>query len=270
MNQIKKIFDFYINSSTHVALAIVSFVVLTYLDLGLVIDYELVFFIFAASVTAYNFVKYASIAGFRHIELTYRLRVIQVYSLLVFLYLIYSLFFLSLTSLLVGFGLVLFTLLYTLPVLPGFHNLRDLGGLKIFIIAIVWAVCTVVLPVVESEILFVIDPQLIAYFVIRFLWVLILIIPFEIRDLRKDATHLHTIPQLIGVRGAKLIGLLFICVSFLLFHIYHPDFKRLSFLLMSGIASLLLLLSTEKRSVYYTSFVVESVPILWLIIYFII
>lgn len=220
---------------------------LTYLDLGLVIDYELVFFIFAASVTAYNFVKYASIAGFRHIELTYRLRVIQVYSLLVFLYLIYSLFFLSLTSLLVGFGLVLFTLLYTLPVLPGFHNLRDLGGLKIFIIAIVWAVCTVVLPVVESEILFVIDPQLIAYFVIRFLWVLILIIPFEIRDLRKDATHLHTIPQLIGVRGAKLIGLLFICVSFLLFHIYHPDFKRLSFLLMSGIASLLLLLSTEKE-----------------------
>lgn len=270
MNQIKKIFDFYINSSTHVALAIVSFVVLTYLDLGLVIDYELVFFIFAASVTAYNFVKYASIAGFRHIELTYRLRVIQVYSLLVFICLIYSLFLLSLTSLLVGFGLVLFTLLYTLPVLPGFHNLRDLGGLKIFIIAIVWAVCTVVLPVVESETPFVIDLQLIAYFVIRLLWVLILIIPFEIRDLREDAIHLQTIPQLIGVRGAKLVGLLFMGVTFLLFHIYHPDFKRLSFLLMSGIASVLLFISTEKRSHYYTSFVVEAVPILWLLSYFLI
>ncbi|MDN6279481.1 MAG: hypothetical protein L0J45_00610 [Psychroflexus sp.] len=269
MNQIKKIFDFYINSSTHVALAIVSFVVLTYLDLGFAIDYDVVFFVFASSVTAYNFVKYASIAGFKHIELTSRLRVIQVYSFLVFLYLIYSLFFLSLTSLLVGFGLVFFTLLYTLPVLPGFHNLRDLGGLKIFIIAIVWAVCTVVLPVVESEAPFVIDLQLSAYFVIRLLWVLILIIPFEIRDLRKDASHLHTIPQLIGVRGAKFIGFLFIAVSFVLFHLFHPDFRRFSFLFMSGVASVLLFLSTEKRSLYYTYFVVESVPILWLLSYFI-
>lgn len=267
MNYLRKIFDFYINSSTHVALAIVSFTVLTFIDLKIEIDYHLIAFVFAASVTAYNFVKYASIARFKHIELKPRLRMIQVYSFLIFLYLIYSLFFLSLTTLYVGFALVLFTLLYTLPVLPGFHNLRDLGGLKIFIIAIVWAVCTVILPVASLDTTLVLDTQIIIYFVIRFLWVLILIIPFEIRDLKEDAIHLSTIPQLIGVKGAKLTGLLFIIISFVLFHIFHPDFRRLSFLLMSGLASVLLYLSTEKRSYYYTSFIVEALPILWLLSY---
>ncbi|MGO1752238.1 MAG: prenyltransferase [Psychroflexus sp.] len=269
MNFLKKIVDFYINSSTHVALAIVSFTVLTFIDLKIEIDYHIIAFVFTASVTAYNFVKYADIARFKHVELTPRLKVIQVYSFLVFLYLIYSLFFLSFTTLLVGFALVLLTLLYTLPVLPGFHNLRDLGGLKIFIIAIVWAVCTVALPVAASDAVFEINIQLIVYFMIRFFWVLILIIPFEIRDLKEDATHLNTIPQMIGVRGAKLIGIFFIVLSFVLFHIYHPDFKRLSFLFMSGVVGVFLLLSSEKRSLYYTSFAVEAVPVIWLLSYFI-
>ncbi|MGO2293809.1 MAG: hypothetical protein ACTH5N_00005 [Psychroflexus halocasei] len=240
---------------------------LTFIDLKIEIDYHLIAFVFAASVTAYNFVKYASIARFRHKELTWGLKIIQIYSFLVFLYLIYSLFFLSFAILLVGFALVLLTLLYTLPVLPGFHNLRDLGGLKIFIIAIVWAVCTVLLPVATSDAFYVIDLQLIVYFAIRFVWVLILMIPFEIRDLKEDAMHLNTIPQIIGVRGAKLIGIFFIVLSFVLFYIYHPNLGRLSFVFMSGIASVLLFLSTERRSSYYTSFIVEGVPILWLISY---
>ncbi|SDZ72648.1 UbiA family prenyltransferase [Psychroflexus halocasei] len=269
MNYLKNIFDFYINSSTHVALAIASFTVLTFIDLKIKIDYHLISFVFAASVTAYNFVKYASIAGFRDVKPTMRLKVILVYSFLIFLYLIYSLFFLNFTTLLVGFVLVLLTLLYTLPLLPGFHNLRDLGGLKIFIIAIVWTVCTVLLPVAASDASFTLSPQLIAYFVIRFLWVLILMIPFEIRDLKDDAMHLNTIPQLIGVRGAKLTGFFFITISFVLFHFFHPDFKRLPFLLMSALSTVLLFFSTEKRSLYYTSFLVEAVPILWLLNYFI-
>lgn len=267
---LKKIFDFYINSSTHVALAIVSFTLLTYLDLEIEIDLNLIFFVFLSSVSAYNFVKYAIIASFERVYMSKRLKLIQIYSFIVFLFLIYSLFMLKLATIFVVVAIVLMTLLYTLPIFPGFNNLRDFKGLKIFIIALVWVFCTVLLPLVESSLKLEINLALITYLIIRFLWVLILLIPFEIRDLKTDAKHLNTLPQLIGVKGAKLIGVSFIVISFVLFEVFHPAYQQSAFFIMGVLSLILLILSNENRSVYFTSFIVESLPIMWVLIYLII
>ena len=50
----------------------------------------------------------------------------------------------------------------------------------------------------------------------RFVFVVVLILPFEIRDLSVDDKILGTLPQRIGVKNTKLYGLLLLMVFFFL------------------------------------------------------
>src|SRR5690606_19754898 len=129
---LKKFLDFYLNSSLHVALAVVAFTTISILNFGIPVNYKLLLFIFLSTITGYNFIKYASIAGFRHLGLSYELRVIQVFSFLAFAGLIPTLFFQSPKVLIASVFLGFLTLLYALP-LPGrYRNFREIPGLKIY------------------------------------------------------------------------------------------------------------------------------------------
>ena len=64
MNALKRIFEFYINSSIHVALAVLSLVLITVLEFNLKLPNSYWYFVFFGTITGYNFVKYAPIAGF--------------------------------------------------------------------------------------------------------------------------------------------------------------------------------------------------------------
>ena len=57
MQSLKRLFDFYINSSIHVALAVSSLVYITILEFHLKLDIEIILFVFFATITGYNFVK---------------------------------------------------------------------------------------------------------------------------------------------------------------------------------------------------------------------
>jgi hypothetical protein len=76
---------------------------------------------------------------------------------------------------------------------------------------------------------------------------------------------LQTVPQQIGVKRTKILGiLLLIPFYFLEFLKSNFDEKQLIInLILVVLISLFLLFANEKRSRYYTSFWVESVPILW-------
>ena len=96
------------------------------------------------------------------------------------------------------------TFLYAIPLLPKRYfidnqkNLREIGGLKIYIIAIVWTFTTVTLPLIENKTA--ITTDVIITSVQRFLFVIVLMLPFEIRDLNYDSLKLATIPQKIGIK----------------------------------------------------------------------
>ena len=85
MIRFKPALDFYINSSIHVALAVLSFCILT------VYEFELEHFnsfytaVFCASVSGYNFVKYFGLTKFYYRSLTTRLKYIQLVSFLSFM-----------------------------------------------------------------------------------------------------------------------------------------------------------------------------------------
>ena len=89
MTYLKLIFNFYINSSIHVALSVYSLVRITEIYAGISYNENLDYFIFYGTITGYNFIKYAGVAKFYHMSLTKNMRLIQIFSFLSFCFLIY-------------------------------------------------------------------------------------------------------------------------------------------------------------------------------------
>jgi hypothetical protein len=93
----------------------------------------------------------------------------------------------------------------------------------------------------------------------------VMILVFEILDLAKDDPHLQTVPQKIGVKRTKILGLiLLVPFSLLEFLISTSNYKDLCIsFIMVIMLSLFIIFANTKRSKYYTIVWVESVPIFW-------
>lgn len=272
MRIIKQLFDFYLNSSIHVALAVYSLSWITLREFNILYDENILFFIFFATITGYNFVKYFGIAKFHHRSLTDALKAIQVFSLICFVLLCYYTFQLPLITLgyIAIFGLV--TFLYAIPFIPeNFYldnqqNLRAISGLKVYIIALVWAGVTVFLPLINNDFDWNVDVYITAFQ--RFVFVIVLMLPFEIRDLKYDSIKLATIPQRIGVKLTKIIGSLLLLFFFFVefFKDFSTYLNNIGNLILVCLTLFFLIFANKKRNRYYSSFWVESIPIIWLLI----
>jgi len=267
MRGFKKIFKFYINASFHVALAVVCLTDITIQEFEISRNYKLLLFIFLATITGYNFVKYAGIANLQHLSLAKNLRHIQILSFIAFVGLVYLTFHQSFLVLLFSGILGLFTLLYALPLFGNNTNLRGLTGIKIYVIAFVWAGVTVLLPLADQIHLWKWDVALV--FLQRFFLVLALILPFEIRDLRFDLAQLGTIPQKFGVRGTRIAGLVLICILVLLEFVKRQTSiaNTVSLIFMGILLMIMIRYSNTRQTKYYASFWVESIPILWWLLF---
>ncbi|MCG2429567.1 hypothetical protein [Aequorivita xiaoshiensis] len=266
MNFLRDVFRFYISSSIHVALAVLAFFFITALEYNFKPPITTSAFIFLGTISAYNFVKYASIAGLHHRSLTNSLRAIQVFSAICFLLWIFLAFHLSFTTLLFVALFGVTTVLYAVPIIQH-RSLRMFSGLKIFVVAFVWAGITVIIPFIASELA--ITTDVILTFIQRFLIVVVLILPFEIRDIPYDALALKTIPQQIGIKNTKNAGL-----AALAFSLFIEFFKKTSevayitsLLLFSIILGLAVFISKKDQKRYFSSFLVEGLPILWFVMY---
>lgn len=265
MKYLKPIFDFYIDSSIHVALSCFALVNCTYLILNISINNSVALFAFFGTIVGYNFVKFDALARAKKNKMSWKLKAIAGLS---FLSLIigfkYYLELQKITKIVASLALIL-TILYTLPFFPNKKNARNWAGLKIYIVAICWVGVTVLLPILNSD--YKIRPEIYLIILQRLLLIFSLILIFEIIDLKNDGPHLKTIPQQIGVKKSKTLGftllLLFIGLSF--FNNQYLDLQ-LNFVITIVIA-IFLFFSNENRSKYYTDFWVESIPIVWWLMY---
>lgn len=265
MRFLHKLFALYIDSSIHVALAVVAFVGITEKEFGLILPIEFWAFIFLGTISAYNFVKHSKIAGLHHRSLTSYLKIIQVFSVICFLLLLPIVVSIKVQTLLLTAGFGFLTLLYTVPF---YHhkNLRMFPGLKIIIVALVWAGVTVILPMVEMEMN--LTQEVGVVFIQRALIVIVLILPFDIRDMQYDALSLHTLPQSLGILKTKILGgvilLLGIAMEFL-----KQDKEMmytLSFLVFVICLGGFLFYTKKNQSKYFSSFWIEGLPIFWWIL----
>ena len=272
MKVLKQLLDFYINSSIHVALAVYALSWITLKKLNINGDATILYFNFFATITGYNFVKYFGIAKWHHRSLANWLKVIQVFSLVCFGLMCYYALQLQNNSLLLiaGFGMV--TFLYAIPFLPikwyldTQQNLRDISGLKVYVIALVWCGVTVILPVFNNNGMF--SQDAIITIIQNFILVIALMLPFEIRDLNYDSLKLATIPQKIGVKNTKRLG--YVLVLLFYFVEYFKDNIDATGLLFQCVISIILCVfiyfANEDRNAYYTSFWVEALPVIWMLL----
>ena len=259
MKTLNFLFNSYINSSLHVAFAVCALVGVTCLEFDVNLSFNLLGFVFFGTIVGYNFVKFAAIYKKRFAELFLHLKVVQIFSVLALFY-----FSMQLTGIIIVVfgGFALLTFLYAIPLLK-FKNLRNITGLKIIIVAIVWAGVTVLIPLLNENVM--LDMDFWITYVQRFLFVFVLTLPFEIRDLQFDDLTLETLPQRVGVKKAKVIGALML-VFMILIELFKDSINKyyiMSLIIVTVVLILFLWNSEKKQSSYFSSFWVESIPILW-------
>ncbi|SDE11016.1 hypothetical protein SAMN05421636_103277 [Pricia antarctica] len=260
---LRRLFEFYLDASIHVAFAILAMVHVTSITLNISVDTHLSWFLFFGSIVCYNFVKYGVEAEKYILVTDLHQRHIQWVSFVAFVFALYHGYFLSLPVYITIAGLVALTGLYAIPVLPNARSLRSLGGLKIFVVAVVWAGSSVILPVIAAGESISWDVRVET--IQRFLLVLILLVPFEIRDLAYDSPELRTLPQRFGIFRTKIMGASAI-VPFFLMNLVKDSIGRTELIANAIICLVLgvLIWSTKRKQPrFFASFSVESVPILW-------
>lgn len=264
---LKKIFDFYIKSSLHVALSAFALVSMTMYFFNISENFEVKAFVFFGTVVGYNFVKYDALARLNKIVIRKELRLIIVLSIFSGLASFY--YFLKLQFITQTLGIIVFILLllYTLPFFPNKRNARNWKGIKIYIVSLCWVGVTVILPLINAKISITLDVLLLS--IQRFILIFVLVLIFEIIDVNTDDPHLKTVPQQIGVAKTKLLGYGLLIVLLLLELLYEANQHYTPLLfkcIVSFSVALFLYFANENRSRYYASFWVESIPIFWWLI----
>ncbi|MDV7187102.1 hypothetical protein R3X25_07395 [Lutibacter sp. TH_r2] len=271
MGFFKKILNFYIFSNIHVAIAGFCIVKITLLKYS-IIENLVPFFVAFSIVVSYNFIRYYEIKTNR---LKWFKSWFETYKIFIFLVSIISLILGSIlllkmnldtksTSLLLLFYLI--TLFYVIPFSKKNKkefSFRNFPFIKIYSIAFAWAGVTVLFTLSVYNIEFTADVWI--EFLQRFLILIVITLPFDIRDLLTDPKELKTIPQTLGVLKSKYYGSILLVVFYgLEFLKGNPLLK--STLLIAIITFIFLLFSTPKNNRFYTALWVESIPIFWLII----
>lgn len=152
--------------------------------------------------------------------------------------------------------IVILGLLYNSFFLEKF--IRKIPLVKVFYVGFVWALMNSWLSFHELKI---------PIFIITFLLVTALVLPFDIRDMKSDS--IITFPKLIGVQNTKYLSYILITLS-CIFSIYYLDSTAaIAFYCATCISFVLIYFSSTNKSEAYFSFGIETcsgLPFLFLIL----
>jgi hypothetical protein len=191
MQAFLRLFDFYIFANIHVALATFSLTKITLVSIGNQQN-EVPLFVFFSTILAYNFIRFYRKSVIKSwfsdwIERnSIKIRLLSLFSIVVTCYLAFQLQVKGILSLTPFF---IMTLFYVIPIRGVFSSstsLRTVAGIKIFLIAFCWAGVTVVFPLLNYDSALSVDMLLL--FVQRFLFVIAITIPFDLRTFRTMVT----------------------------------------------------------------------------------
>lgn len=279
MNQsFKKFLDCLLFSNIFIALGAVAQGLVTYHLLEVKPVPAVLAFLFFATLTIYNFSillekpvnpKNSKHRRVRWIFTHYRLNISM--TIIAILSIIPLFFLLSFSSKILAIFLGLIAFGYSLPLFSVGEKkfgLRNIPGLKLFIIALVWSVSTVTLPILEindSHLFDVNFNDLVILTAKRFLFIAAITIPFDIRDLYQDRQFdLKTIPTIFGERKAFLFcQFLLVCYTILLIVFnngFNADFIALTLTIV--LAGWLIFKSNWDKNEYYYFFYLDGTLIL--------
>tara|TARA_B110000444_G_C18696118_1_gene526659 strand:- start:68 stop:880 length:813 start_codon:yes stop_codon:yes gene_type:complete len=256
-----KLFNFYIKSSIHVALSVVS---LAFISVKLSqndILISMLIFIFCSALFAYNFIKFFSIIWeIKKHNFPYLIFCLSLICLIVS---IHFFFYLTLSSKIIAVIGGILVVLYTLPLNNEMSNLRNVKGWKVYLVTLNWILLTIVIPF-ASTLIFEIK-LFVQLLLIQSIYIFVAILPFDIHDLNYDSRNLNTLPQQLGVSRVKVLGYVLLIINciitILCFGFLSP--MTLSASLSFIFLAFLLKRSYPTKSKYLSTFWVEAIPIFW-------
>ncbi len=264
---LRQVIDLLLFSNIFIALCAVAQGLVTYQLLAVKPDGYVLGLLFSSTLALYNFSivlskpknpENSASARVRWIFSHYRL-MITVSIIAVFSIIPLSLF-LSTSSKILLITLALISVAYNLPLFT-IHDkkfgLRNIPGIKLFLIASVWALSCVLIPILEMEnnkTIAVTLNDTILLIAKRFLFIAAITVPFDIRDLYQDKFYeLKTIPVLFGERWAWLICQGFLAAYLILLFLFTEQFDSnfLGLTLTIVLAGWLIFKSKWKKNEYY-------------------
>ena len=281
MNLLRKFVDLILYSNIWIGLCAVAQIQHTYLLVGA--DRGLDFysgFLFAATLALYCLHRVIGIDRITEFTVSGRFKIITrykqhivVYGILGLLGAIVAFLFLPLKAwALIAIPAVI-SVAYVLPLGKSGKRLRDYPVIKIFLIALNWSMLTAFVPVILYA-----DSVGVGWALLilleRVLFTFALTIPFDIRDVTVDVpSEIRTIPQILGIRKSKLVGMICIAASTILAlgliaaQVY-PQFYIIPVIVYGLIASAVIRAAREERTDYYFAGLVDGVMIVgWLLLY---
>jgi hypothetical protein len=271
MHLLKQWFAFYVFSNVHVAIAAYCLTKITFLEFGFQNEY-LALFVFFSTVLSYNLIRFFQIDKINSMTAIWiraNKKGLLVLNMMALSGVVYFAFKISIRGLLGLLPFFLATVFYVLPIKNKTIGLRQVPALKLILIAFSWVGITLYFPLLEADHVDLSNQWL--YLAQRFLFIIAITIPFDIRDAQFDLPELATLPQVLGVNRARNVAVMSMVVFILLSvmlkgmqsSIFHAD------LVLMLITTGLILYCTQKRNRFYTAFWIEALPILWYVLYLI-
>jgi 4-hydroxybenzoate polyprenyltransferase len=272
-------FDFLLFSNVFMSLCAVAQGLLTFYLIGSKPVFPVLGLLFTSTLGIYNFSiliskpkqpeksQYLRIRWFfSHYRLMVTFTIVSLLSLVPLFFLISTaskllLIFLAILSF--SYGLPLFT------VGEQKFGLRNIPGLKLFMISLVWTMSCVLLPILESQAMRLTTVSMRDTTILiakRFLFIAALAIPFDIRDLFQDKQFgLKTIPVAWGEKNAYLFCQVLLAGYVVLLFLFrnngfNTDFWALTLSVI--LAGWLIFKSKWEKNEYYYFFYLDGVLIL--------
>lgn len=262
-----KALDFLLFSNIFIALCAVAQAGVTYHLLEAECDKHVLGILFFSTIALYNFSTLMAKPAnpkksrFRRVRWVFgNYRFIITITLISILSVMVLTFFLSAASQITLFFMGAIAVSYNFPLFSVGEKkfgLRNVPGLKLFLIALVWALSAVLLPIVElsnSQGVVISASDTILLLAKRFLFVAAITVPFDIRDLFQDKSYdLKTIPVILGERKSymvcqALLGV-YLTLLFLFTQQFNADFFALTLTII--LAGWLIFKSEWKKNEYY-------------------
>jgi 4-hydroxybenzoate polyprenyltransferase len=239
--------DFLINTNIFISLSAVALTVETQVQLGMQPQlHPYLFIIFFATLFEYNLHRLVTIITRpellddekhrwvkNHLKLFYALVAFTVICFLGALLLA------KLQVIITLAPIAAITIFYSLPIFKAerrLFRLREIPALKIFLIALVWSIATIMLPIIQSGKPFE-TKHVLLMLTERFLFVFAITIPFDIRDINADQKGgLKTLPTILGERRALRLANISLTI-FMLVCILHYRKPGLIYLMPAFIIS---------------------------------
>ena len=273
------ILDFLLFSNLFIAVCAVAQGMVTYHLLNVKPDKYILAILFFGTLSVYNFSMLLSKPKkpenspfvrvrwiFSHHRLIISITLISVLCLIPL-----GLLYLSIEAKLLMIFTSVLALGYNIPFLTLNHQkigLRNIPGIKLFLIALVWSVSCVLLPIVELEHNLEINISTAETLLLvskRFLFIAAITIPFDIRDLFQDKLYeLKTIPVMLGEKKAYIFCQFLLGGYLVLLFLFDKNLNadNIALTLTLLLTGWLILKSSIRKNEYYYFFYLDGTMLL--------